>query len=174
MKRFLLLLSCWAALASAADLATAHTVYVLSMSRGLDQYLANRLTNDHVFKVVTDPKLADVIFTDHLGEVFQTQLEKISPSPVPDVEEKDEDKDDTPTSGTTMFTPPVNKLDSPGGASTFGRSKGTLFLVDAKSREVLWSVYDPPKASNGKELDRTASNIVNRLKKDLGLGKKQE
>ncbi len=113
-KRFLLLLSCWAALASAADLATAHTVYVLSMSRGLDQYLANRLTNDHVFKVVTDPKLADVIFTDHLGEVFQTQLEKISPTPVPDDEEKDEDKADTPTSGTSMFTPPVNKLDSPG------------------------------------------------------------
>jgi hypothetical protein len=55
--------------------------------------------------------------------------------------------------------------------STFGRTKGTVFLVDQKSRQVLWSVFDQPKGSDSKELDRTASDIVSRIKKDLGPGK---
>jgi hypothetical protein len=172
MKRLLLLFSVSGALA-AADLAAAHTVYILSMSRGLDQYLANCLTNNHVLQVVTDPKLADVIFTDHLGDAFQAQLEKISPSPVEEAEAEAEaagkdDQKDKADSSPGAFGPPVNKLDNPALASTFGRNKGTLFLVDAKSRTVLWSVYDRPKAYDSKTLDRTASEIVNRLKKDLG------
>ena len=173
MKRFLLLLACSGALAFAADLANAHTVYVLSMSRGLDQYLANRLTNGHVFQVVTDPKLADVIFTDRIGDAFLAQLESISPLPAEDTEDekpagkdaKDDSKD--PKSGNSIFAPPVNKLANPALTSNFGRNKGTIFLVDAKSREVVWSVYDPPKGFAGKEMDRTASDIVSRLKKDL-------
>jgi len=55
--------------------------------------------------------------------------------------------------------------------STFGRTKSTVFLVDEKSRQVLWSVYDLPKGSDSKEMDRTASDIVSRIKKDLGTGK---
>ena len=51
MKQLIFLLCCSGALACAADLETAKTVYVLSMSHGLDQYLANRLTNDHVLQV---------------------------------------------------------------------------------------------------------------------------
>lgn len=187
MKRSLFLLVCSGALACAADLSTARTVYVLSMSRGLDQYLANQLTNHHVLQVVTDPKLADVIFTDHLGEGFQAQLESFSPTPAPEAEEDanvkpdakddkdakkdakkgDKDADAPPPPDNPLFTKPVNTLSNPALVSTFGRSKGTLFLVDAKSREVLWSVYDPPKSFGGKQMDRTASNIVNRLKKDL-------
>jgi len=44
------------------------------MRGGLDQYLANRLTNGGVFRVVTDPKLADAVLTDHMGTEFETQL----------------------------------------------------------------------------------------------------
>jgi len=187
MKRFLLLLACSGALACAADLANARTVYVLTMSRGLDQYLANRLTNGHVLQVVTDPKLADVILTDRIGDAFQAQLESISPSPAPDTDEeekpatkpaaKPDTKPDTKAdtkadakdnqAGSTMFTPPVNKLANPALASTFGRNKGTIFLVDAKTREVVWSIYDPPKGFASKQMDRTASDIVDRLKRDL-------
>jgi hypothetical protein len=209
MKRSMLLFACLGALACAADLSTARTVYVLSMSRGLDQYLVNRLTSEHVFQVVTDPKLADVIFTDHVGEAFQAQLELISPTPVPEEEEDapaaktdkagkgdkpgktdkadtggkagkadkadkggkadkgDKDPDAAGQVDNPLFTKPVNALVNPALTSTFGRNKGTLFLVDAKSREVVWSVYDPPKTFSGKEMDHTASDIVNRLKKDL-------
>ena len=172
MKRLLFLLGACAAAACAADLETAKTVYVLSMSRGIDQFLVNRLTNQHLFQVVTDPKLADMIFTDHLGEGFQAQLEAISPSPDADDEEEKPDAKTKagiaePTAAAGMFSAPVNKLANPALNSNFGRNKGTYFLVDAKSREVVWSTFDPPKAYNGKELDRTASDIVARLKKDL-------
>src|SRR5471032_3210020 len=81
MKRLVLLLSCSAALTCGADLANVHTVYVLKMSKGMDQYLANRLTNEHVFQVVTDPKLADAILTDRIGESFESKLEELFPDP---------------------------------------------------------------------------------------------
>jgi hypothetical protein len=197
MKRLCLFLACSGALAFAADLAGARTVYVLSMSRGLDQFLANRLTNEHVFQVVTDPKLADVILTDRLGESFQAQLESISPSPDADEEDdktgakppakaeakadakadakpavkadskSDATADSADASVTAMFSAPVNKLDRQGLNSTFGRNKGTIFLVDAKSRQVIWSTFDPPRGFANKEMDRTASDIVSRLKKDM-------
>ena len=193
MKRLCLFLACSGALAFAADLAGARTVYVLTMSRGLDQFLANRLTNEHLFQVVTDPKLADVILTDRLGESFQAQLESISPSPDADEEDdkagakppakadakpavkadsksdakSDAKSDSADASVTAMFSAPVNKLDRQGLNSTFGRNKGTIFLVDAKSRQVIWSTFDPPRGFANKEMDRTASDIVSRLKKDM-------
>jgi hypothetical protein len=47
-----------------------------------------------------------------------------------------------------------------------------VFLVGTKSRQVLWSIYDLPKDASSKELDRIASAIVSRLRKDMGLIKK--
>jgi hypothetical protein len=180
MKRLLLLLSCSGALLGGAELSGVHTVYVLSMSKGLDQYLANRLTNGHVFQVVTDPKLADTFLTDRVGESLQSKLEEIFPPPVPEKPappeipappEKPEkapkaDKDREPPIN-PMLTDTVNKLATPGANSSFSRGKGTVFLVDAKSRQVVWSIYELPKGSSAKELDRTASDIVSRLKRDL-------
>ncbi|MGB7718696.1 MAG: hypothetical protein WBL65_02275 [Bryobacteraceae bacterium] len=172
MKRLVLLLSCTVALLGGAELSGVHTVYVLSMSKGLDQYLANRLANDHLFQVVTDPKLADAFLTDRVGESLESKLEEIFPPPVPEkpapAEEKsskaDKDKD-SPTN--PMLVDTVNKLAAPGASNSFSRGKGNVFLVDAKSRQVVWSVYQLPKGSSAKELDRTASDIVSRLKRDL-------
>ncbi len=178
MKRLLLLLSCSGALLGGAELSGVHTVYVLSMSKGLDQYLANRLTNDHVFQVVTDPKRADAFLTDRIGESLQSKLEEIFPPPAPEKAAPTEkpapaaekapkaDKDKEPP-GNPLLTDTVNKLANPATNSSFSRSKGTVFLVDAKSRQVVWSVYQLPKGSSAKELDRTASDIVSRLKRDL-------
>ena len=61
----------------------------------------------------------------------------------------------------------VNKLPSLTSLSSFGRAKGMLFLVDPKSKEVVWSTYDMPRDASSKEMDRTANDIVSRLKKDL-------
>ena len=159
MRLFCFLL-CSGALACAGDLSTAKAVYVLPMSRGMDQYLANRFAGGHILQVVTDPKRADVFLTDQVGEGLQSQLNAIFPPPEPP---KPQPKPDDPAP--SMFGPAVNKLETP--VSTFGRGKGTIFLVDAKTRSVLWSVYAPPKGSSGKDLDRTATDIVSRLKKDL-------
>ena len=197
MKRVSLLLSCFATAGllplSAADLAGAHSVYILQMSHGMDQYLANRLTNDHVFQVVTDPKVADIILTDHIGDTFEQQLDlllnpepvkkvdpepakKLDPEPVKKVDpppakdgEKNADKNADKSAGPMLPFDTETKL--PPVRSTFGVSKGTFFLVDPKSHQVIWSVYDLAKASDSKELDRTASDIVSRLKKDLNSKK---
>ena len=178
MKRLLLLLSCSGALLCGAELSGVHTVYVLSMSKGLDQYLANRLANDHLFQVVTDPKLADAFLTDRVGESLQSKLEEIFPPPAPEkaapaekaeptaakASKADKDKDkDSPSN--PMLGDTVNKLAAVN--SSLSHAKGTVFLVDAKSRQVVWSVYQLPKGSSAKEMDRTASDIVSRLKRDL-------
>jgi hypothetical protein len=159
---------------SGADLAGVHTVYVLPMAHGLDQYLANTLTTEHVFAVVTDPKRADAVLTDHLGAGFEEKLDTMLPAPPDKLEPKAAEKtgkadDKGPTS---MLSETVNKLENPASVSTVGRSKGTVFLVDTKSRQVVWSIYELPRDATSKEMDRIATAIVSRLRKDLGLGKK--
>jgi hypothetical protein len=188
MKRLLLLVCCTGALSVAADLSGVRSVYVLPMAKGFDQYLANRLTGDHVFQVVTDPKLADAVLTDRIGEGFELQLTSILPKDEPQPEpaappaaKEPAAKEAAPRKGgvpeepkrTNLMTETVNKLDNPGLNSSWGRGRGTIFLVDTKSRLVVWSVFDPPRSSSNKDLDRTASDIVSRLKKDLNPGSKK-
>ena len=48
-----------------------------------------------------------------------------------------------------------------------GRGRGTIFLVDVKSRQVLWSAFEKPKNSSPHELDHTAERVVKQLKQDL-------
>jgi hypothetical protein len=160
------------ALVCAADLASVHTVYVLPMSHGLDQHLANRLTNEHTFQVVTDAKMADAVLTDHIGEGLQSRLEELIPPPAPPKPEPkaEKDKDATPSGANPLE--PSNKLEAIANTSSVAHAHGTVFLVDTKSREVLWSTYDLPKDASSREMDRIASDIVSRIKKDLSPKKK--
>lgn len=200
MKRLAIFLLCSGALSMAAELSGVHSVYVMPMAKGLDQYLANQLTNHAVFQVVTDAKLADAVLTDRLGEGFETQLatmlppepaetesEAVAPKKAEDLkgandakDAKDvKDKDAKPAkdvkekdamgghSATTLLTETANTLSNPALNSSFGRGKGTIFLVDKESHRVLWSIYQPAKNSSSRQLDRTASDIVSRLKHDL-------
>jgi hypothetical protein len=209
MKRLLLLLGCSGALLCGADLVEVRTVYVMPMARGLDQYLANRITGQHVFRVVTDPKLADAVLTDLVGDAVRVQLENISPTPKPVEPAAAEPETKTPAKAEKTDKPAapaakpaqpevekaaqsasIEKVAKPGKkgvenpgsvvsmfqdtesqiarpVSSFARAKGTIFLVDAKSRQIVWSTYDPSKGSRSNDLDRTASDIVGRLKKDL-------
>ena len=171
IKLLSLLLVCCAAALAAADLESVHTVYVLPMGHGLEQYLANALTSEHVFVIVTDPRMADAVLTDHIGAQLQQKLDTLLAPPVekPDVKEGDKDKIETPKGS---IIEPANKLDNPADNSPMSRSRGMVFLVGTKSRQVLWSIYDLPKDASSKELDRIASAIVSRLRKDMGLSKK--
>ena len=192
MQRLAILLVSSCAFLSAADLSGVRTVYVMPMARGLDQYLAGRLTSRGLFQVVTDPKLADAVLTDRVGEVLQNQLEAIFPTPKPETEDeedaepaaKPESKPDAkadkksakdqqdPDSMISAFGNVSKSEGGPPPTSAFGRSKGNIFLVDAKSRQVLWSTYDPPRTNAAHDLNRTASDIVSRIKKDLTAKKK--
>jgi len=167
MKRMKLLLFLAAGLASGAELAGVHKVYVMPMPRGMDQYLANRLAAEHVFEVVTDPKLADAVFSDRVGEGLESQLDELKPPKDPVVKPAELTRTATPGDAISSFTETANKLSNPALSSAFGHARGTVFLVDTKSRAVVWSTYDPPKGMTGKELNHTASDIVSRLKKDL-------
>jgi len=169
IKLLLLLLASCAAALTAVALENVHTVYLLPMGHGLEQYLANALTGEHVFIIVTDPKMADAVFTDHVGAPLQQKLDALLAPPAEKPDVKQGEKIETPK-GSIME--PANKLDNPADNASVGKSKGTVFLVGMKSRQVLWSVYDLPKDSTSKELDRIASAIVSRLRKDMGLGKK--
>ena len=172
----LLLFLCAGLTALAGDLSQVHNVYILSMAGGLDMHIANRLTDGHVLKVVTDPKNADVIMTDRIGPAFEDRmLDLYPPPPDPKAKAKDEDKDtekpkakEAPASafGIPDLSEASNRI-STRPVSTIGGGKGTIFLVSVKSREVVWSTYAMPKKRSGSELERTAGKICGDLKKSL-------
>jgi len=147
-------------------------VYILAMGNGMDQYLANQLTTAGVFEVVTDPKRADAIVTDRVGEPFEDKLDNLYPPPKPEkpqpTSNPDANSDATGNANTTKE--PSAQLDFSGGSvhtSSFGRSKGNYYIVDRSSRVVLWSIYERPKNTSPRELTRTASRVVKHLQADL-------
>ena len=164
MKSFVLLLCCifgGSALTSGADPAQVESVYLLPMSGGLDQFLANRLTGTHLLRVVADPNKADAVFTDHLGAEFEARLNELYPPPEPPKPDKPAKSEDAAKTDTAAPDEPRVRF------TTFGRGKGTLFLVSAKTRTVLWSTFEKPKNNTASQLDRTAARIVDRLKESL-------
>jgi hypothetical protein len=166
MRLLTVLLSVFSAAAFAAPeapLQQVRSVYLLPMANGFDQYLANQLTTAQVLRVVTDPKQADAVLTERLGPAFEEALETLIPKP-PEPKPAPAAKKDDKKDGEAEAEPPDSmKVDRSHAASTFGRGKGTLFLVDAHSRDVLWSVFEKPKDNSAEELDRTAKRIAGRL-----------
>jgi hypothetical protein len=156
-------------LAGAAEIggSSVRTIYILPMGHGLNQYVANRLTREHVLDVVADAARADAILTDSLGKPLEVELEKLHPTPKPPEQDADSgsDSDDSDNPQTSRAKKTFTTSEAP--VSTFARGKGTLFLVDARSRAVLWSVYERPVKSTPDQLDHTAKHIVDRLKRDL-------
>ena len=131
-----------AAPAPAADLAEIKAVYFLPMSRGLDQYLAQKLTAQGVLQVVTDPQKADAIFTDRIGANFEQSLVELYEPPKPKTDEKAED----------IYQRPAMQ--------PLSRGKGNIFLVDRKSRDVIWSTFVTPATSDAQEMTKVAAKVV--------------
>ena len=135
----------WGAGASGA-VRDVKTVYILPMAGGLDEYLAVRLTTGVVLQVVTDPQKADAILTDHLGESFQKSFDDLYGA--------------APPAGSDSSQPFARV----GGGR---RSKGAFFLVDRKTRDVVWSDDERPKGNSADELRRIAGRISDRLNKAM-------
>jgi len=136
--------------AVSAELSQVQSVYVLPMSRGMDQYLANQLSSGKVYQVVTDPKRADAVLTDMVGANLEDKLNELYPGEPAKSEEGDVKGDVAPLR-----------------RAVFGRSKGTIFLVDVKTRTVLWSLFDSGNNTTPSGLNKTAGRIVSELKKAI-------
>ncbi len=141
------------------ELAEVKTVYLLPMTYSMDQFLAIRLTKGGVLQVVTDPKKADAILSDHIGTALEEKMNSlygeqkdVKSADGSDDKDKDKDQDKNTFGGGPMA----------GGT----RSKGAVFLVDAKTRNVLWSDYVRPKSSQPDELNHVADKIAAQLEKD--------
>jgi hypothetical protein len=141
MKQFLLLAA--TALLALAQAGQVKTVYVLPMSGGLEQYLAMHLTNGRVLQVVTDPQKADAVITDHIGKDLEQTLTELSAPPA-DINNPD-----------AQYARP--------GVRAISRNRGTVFLIDRATHNILWSTFEEPSSYEPKQLNRTAEKIVERL-----------
>jgi hypothetical protein len=151
--KFLVLSLLMAASSPAAQLKDVKSVYFYPMPGGFEQHLASRMVKDHVYQVVSDPKLADAVFTDQISDSFLYKLDHINTPP-----------------------PPANSSGSMSSmnaevphASSFSRGKGTLFLVDSKSKQIVWSTYEKPKDTLPATLNKTAKKVVEKLEIDNGM-----
>jgi hypothetical protein len=141
-----------------------HSIYVMPMGSSMDQFLANRLTKFGKFQVVADPRVADAVLTDRLGEAFEAKMKELYEEKVKKAKDADKDKDKDKDKESA--DEPVLKSDQQ-LRPAFGRSKGTYFIVDRKTRAVLWSIYQRPKNMTADELNKTADRVIKQLKVDL-------
>ena len=196
MRRILMFLAA-AALAFAAnvppspELQQIRAVYILPMRLGFDQYLANQLAQSRLLRVVTDPKKADGVLTDHLGESFEATLDEINPPPKPPPPVAAEAKpaasattSDAKTAdvesalGEPAAKPPAKKAkvspveaaadqSSPPPRGSFSTGRGNVFLVDKASRAVVWSTFEQLESAQPAYLTHIAEYVVKDLKHAL-------
>ena len=133
------------------SLSGAKNVFLMPMPGGLDQYLALQLTQGAVLQVVTDSSKADVVLTDRVGEDFQQSLAELDTKAVAPQSGK---------AGEVVFARPNMR--------PLSRAKGTVFLVDRKSGDVLWSALEKPKGNSVGDMNSAAKRIVEELVKARG------
>jgi len=118
------------------------TVFVLPMPGSLDQFLAVHLTGSGTYRVVTDPAQATLILTDRIGDHLEQTLKQLAAPPKDDVD------------ADTFARPHMQPLT---------HSRGTLFLVDRVSHQVLWSTFEEQRLTDSRSLNTAAKRIVGRL-----------
>jgi hypothetical protein len=142
--------------ASAADLGSATSVYIMPMTGGIDQYLALRLTTANVMQVVTDPQKADVVMTDRIGAGFEERWNELYPPPAPPKGDKDKNGEKL---SDDVFT--IQR----GASQPISRGRGAYFLIDRQTRNVLWSTYVRPRSSQPDDVNKAADQIARELAK---------
>jgi len=133
-----------------ANLTDVKSVYLLPMLGGLDQFLAIRLTTGGILQVVTDAKQADAILSDRIGANLNETLAELY-----DEKPKATDKNDP-----TVDLPKVT-------AQPIVRGRGNVFLIDRKTRSVLWGDFEKPKGVTPDDVRRVANQIASKLEKSL-------
>jgi len=148
MRNFLFIVISTAVAMAQTPLDAAKNVFLTPMPGGLEQYLALHLTQQSVLQVVTDSSKADVVITDQIGEGLRAtlaELENTAPTP------------QTGKAGEVVFARPNMR--------PLSRAKGTVFLVERQSGDVLWSTLEQPKSNSIEDLNSAAKKIVEKLAK---------
>lgn len=146
-------------------------IYLLPMSSGLDQFLASRLTSEGLVQVVTDPLKADAVLTDKVGEALERKMHELyDPKPEPPksdpaAEAKKDEKTKEKESKDAAKAAEATRL-ARAGQSSWGRGRGSIFLVQRSTGNVIWSTEGQPKDSSPSEVRKTAAKITAQLKKD--------
>lgn len=148
MRHFLFAVIFAAAAAAQTPLAGAKNVFLTPMPGGLEQYVALHLTQQGVLQVVTNSSKADVVFTDRIGQDLETTLAELENKPT---------AAQTGKAGEVVFAKPNMR--------PLARARGTVFLVDRKSGDVVWSTLEQPKSSQIPDLNAAAKRIVDKLAK---------
>ena len=132
------------------------SVFIMPMPGGFDQYLAVQISGTSQYRVVTDPAQATLILTDHVDENLGKALEDITAEHAPPA---------TPAKdGTDTFTRPRMQA--------ITDARGTLFLIDKASHQVLWSTFEEAKTAEAKAMNRAAQRIVQRMTQAAGKAPK--
>lgn len=135
----------------AADLSSAQPVYFWAMRSSLDQYMAEQAAKAGSLTVTVDPKMAKAIMTDRIDRPFLDAMEELFPI---DGEKKEEEKKDS-LEGDFRLARPKNR--------PMGTPRGTIFLVDVQTRQVLWSTFLGDFDATPKSLHREAEKVIDRL-----------
>jgi len=152
----------------AGDLSAVRTVYILPMAYGFDNHLASRLTSERVFQVAAKPASADAVVTERLGADFEKKLDELYPSAPPEAPAPTPAESSTEPAAPPASSPPLVTESEPiQRSSSFGRGKGTIFVVDVKTRTVIWSTFQRPKSQSSEDLDKAARDVVDQMKKHL-------
>lgn len=164
MRWLLLLIAC--STLGAADLSSVGPVYFWPMSSALDQYIAERAAAEGLFAVTVDPAMAKSVMTDRVDSKFFDGMQEVFKDEEADASDAvaPEESQEEPTGGSVetglVLKRPANR---PQGAP-----KGTIFLVDVDSRQVVWSTYLGDFERRPEKLHKEAIQVVERMRKSMG------
>jgi hypothetical protein len=112
-----------------------------------------------VLLVVTDPQKADVILSDRIGAGLDEKLDELYGGKPAPAKSNAASKSDNAGKSDNDFSKPSSQ--------PISHARGTVFLIDRKTRNVVWSLYERPKNTSPDELNHVAEKIAGKLSKDL-------
>jgi hypothetical protein len=166
------------------ELSSVQVIYVLPMGSGMDQFVAHQLARHGLYEVTTDPRQADAFLSDFVGTTFETRVDDLlkaardkaekeaeelarkEAAKAPKPKESDKDSKDKKEETDDSRSGEFQMAGDAARVHSFSRGRGNIFLVDAKTRRVLWTGFDVPKNTRPGELQKSAERLVGKLRKE--------
>ena len=161
------------------DLSSVQTIYVLPMGSGMDQFVAHQVARYGLYQVTSDPRQAEAFLSDFVGTTFETRVDDLLTAAREKAEKEAEElakKEAAKADPSLARDRSDEKVEDRSGefqmagdatrVHSFSRGRGNIFLIDAKSRRVLWTGFDVPKSTRPNELQKSAERLIKALVKE--------